>query len=386
MQYFTYRLTYLCALLLVTLAAWLPGQAVPLRQEPGFPAQGAANTNANLRAGPGTAFARVGGVKAGDVLEVVGCEAGCTWYKLDSGSWISAALVDLGGSLAAAAKAGPPAGAVAAQVTAITDGDTITVRMGGKEYKLRYILINTPETDQPLGAEATAANRALVLGKTVYLVKDVSETDRYGRLLRYVYLADGTFVNAELVRQGWAQVATFPPDVAKEAEMRAAQQEAAAAGRGLWSGGAGAAGGQGQRTGTAAVPPGPAATPAPPPAATPSLAAAATPSSAAPPVPASASGAGLLIVAVNKGEEYVDIRNLGAGAVDLGGWVLHSEKGSQDCALRGRIAPGETLRIYAMTGDGGFSCGFDSNIWNNSEPDAAVLWSPEGVAVSRYLE
>jgi endonuclease YncB( thermonuclease family) len=267
----------------------------------------------------------------------------------------------------------------AAQVVAITDGDTVTVRMGGKEYKLRYILINTPETDQPLGAEATAANRALVMGKTVYLVKDVSETDRYGRLLRYVYLADGTFVNAELVRQGWAQVATFPPDVAKEGEMRAAQQEATAAGRGLWAGGAGAAGGQGQHTGPAAVPqPGPAATPAQGPAA--------TPSPAASPAPAPASGAGLVIVAVNKRDEYVDIRNNGAAAVDLGGWVLHSEKGSQDCALRGRIAPGETLRVYAMTGDGGFNCGFDSNIWNNSEPDAAVLWSPEGAEVSRYLE
>jgi hypothetical protein len=243
--------------------------------------------------------------------------------------------------------------------------------MGGKEYKLRYILINTPETDQPLGAEATAANRALVMGKTVHLVKDVSETDRYGRLLRYVYLADGTFVNAELVRQGWAQVATFPPDVAKEGEIRAAQQEAAAAGRGLWAGGAGTAGGQGQRSGTAAVPqPGPAATPSP----------------AAPAAPASASGAGLVIVAVNKRDEYVDIRNNGAAAVDLGGWVLHSEKGSQDCALGGRMASGETLRIYAMTGDGGFSCGFDSNIWNNSEPDAAVLWSPDGTEVSRYLE
>jgi endonuclease YncB( thermonuclease family) len=370
MKHVIHRFCFLFVFLLVMLPAWLPAYASPVRQEPAFPAQGTANTNANLRAGPGTSFARVGGVTAGDSVEVVGCEAGCTWYKLANGSWISASLVDLGGSQAAASpQAGPPAGAVAAQVTAITDGDTITVRMGGKEYKLRYILINTPETDQPLGAEATAANRALVMGKTVYLVKDVSETDRYGRLLRYVYLADGTFVNAELVRQGWAQVATFPPDVSKEAEIRTAQQEAAAAGRGLWADGAAAAEVQGQRT--AAVPvPAPAATPAPAPQA----------------APASASGAGLVIVAVNKGDEYVDIRNNGAAAVDLTGWVLHSEKGSQDCALGGQIAAGQTLRIFAMTGAGGFNCGFDSNIWNNSQPDAAVLWSPDGAEVSRYLE
>jgi endonuclease YncB( thermonuclease family) len=63
----------------------------------------------------------------------------------------------------------------------------------------------------------------------------VSETDRFNRLLRYVFLADGTHVNAELVRQGYAQVATFPPDVSREAEMRAAEAEARMAGRGLWA-------------------------------------------------------------------------------------------------------------------------------------------------------
>ena len=86
----------------------------------------------------------------------------------------------------------------------------------------------------PYYSEATAANAALVANQTVNLVKDVNETDRYGRLLRYVYLADGTFVNQELVRQGYAQLATFPPDVAMEAQIRTAQQEAVAAGVGLW--------------------------------------------------------------------------------------------------------------------------------------------------------
>jgi len=122
-----------------------------------------------------------------------------------------------------------------ALVTKIVDGDTIDVLIDGQTHRVRYILINTPESGQPLYTEATEANRRLVAGQSVYLVKDVSETDRYQRLLRYVYLADGTFVNADLVRQGFAQVATFPPDVAKEQEMRAAQQEAIGAGRGLWS-------------------------------------------------------------------------------------------------------------------------------------------------------
>jgi micrococcal nuclease len=101
-----------------------------------------------------------------------------------------------------------------AQVTNIVDGDTIDVLINGAEYRVRYILVNTPERGELFYSEATAANAALVSGQTVTLVEDVSETDRYGRLLRYVYLADGTFVNEELVRQGYAQIATFPPDVA----------------------------------------------------------------------------------------------------------------------------------------------------------------------------
>src|SRR5690606_1715662 len=83
--------------------------------------------------------------------------------------------------------------------------------------------------------EATAKNRELVLGETVYLEKDVSETDRYNRLLRYVYLSDGTMVNEELVRLGFAQLATFPPDVKHETRIRAAQQEAIEDGLGLWA-------------------------------------------------------------------------------------------------------------------------------------------------------
>jgi len=364
---FRLRLTHAIAALCLSLLACLPAHA----QAPTFPSAGVVTTNANLRAGPGTTYARVGGVKAGDAVQVLSCNTGCTWYKLDGGQWIAASLVELGGASAPAAQAGPPAGAVAAQVTGITDGDTITVRMGGQDYKLRYILINTPEVDQPLAAEATAANRALVMGKTVYLLKDVSETDRYGRLLRYVYLADGTFVNAELVRDGWAQVATFPPDVTKETEIRAAQAEAMAAGRGLWAdGGAAAADNEGQRTTTVPIPAAATATPAPAP--------------TVQPAPAASDGGKLVIVAVDKRDEYVDIRNNGAAAVDLSGWVLRSEKGSQDCALGGSIAPGATLRIWAMTGEGRFNCGFDGNVWNNSEPDPAVLLSPDGGEVSRY--
>ena len=160
--------------------------------------------------------------------------------------------------LAALAGCGAPSAAVpgdeTAAVVAVIDGDTIDVLLRGQTQRVRYILVNSPEAGEPLGAAATAANRALVGGQIVTLVKDVSEIDRFGRLLRYVYLSDGVFVNAELVRQGYAQLATFPPDVAREAEIRAAQQAAIAAGRGIW----GMAGGAAQLCPGGQVPPDPA--------------------------------------------------------------------------------------------------------------------------------
>jgi len=100
-----------------------------------------------------------------------------------------------------------------AQVTRVVDGDTIEVSIGGTLYRVRYIGIDTPETvapDRPVGCygpEASAANKALVEGKTVTLEKDVSDVDQYGRLLRYVYVGS-TFVNAELVRQGGCVLTT----------------------------------------------------------------------------------------------------------------------------------------------------------------------------------
>lgn len=76
-----------------------------------------------------------------------------------------------------------------------------------------------------------------------------------------------------------------------------------------------------------------------------------------------------------------------AAEINLAGWTLRSEKGSQDCVLGGVIGPGQTLQIWAMSEDagrGGFNCGFGTNIWNNSEPDPAVLINPSGQEVSRW--
>ena len=203
--------------------------------------------------------------------------------------------------------AGSP-GLVEAQVVGVVDGDTIDVVINGRQYRIRYILVDTPEVSggvEPFGLEATEANRQLVEGKTVLLEKDVSETDRYGRLLRYVYVGE-LMVNEELLRRGMATVATFPPDVKYVDRFRAVEAEARAAGVGLW-------------------------------------AEQARPEPDGTPVPAQPSSGSLVIVDVNKHDEYVDVRNDSLSPVALAGWRLLSERGNQDCALGGSIEPGSNV-------------------------------------------
>ena len=121
-----------------------------------------------------------------------------------------------------------------ATVTRVIDGDTIVIATG---QRVRYIGIDTPEVYPQLeayGSEAWLANRKLVEGKKVRLERDVSETDKYGRLLRYVYV-DDTFVNAELVRQGLAEAKAYPPDTKYQDLLEQLESEARQAGRGMWA-------------------------------------------------------------------------------------------------------------------------------------------------------
>jgi len=120
------------------------------------------------------------------------------------------------------------------KVVRVIDGDTITIE---GNYRVRYIGIDTPETyprAETCGIEALEANQRLVAGKRVRLERDVSETDRYDRLLRYVYV-DNVFVNAELVKMGLARVVTYPPDTRHQAYLEEMEAEARRAGRGIWA-------------------------------------------------------------------------------------------------------------------------------------------------------
>jgi len=118
------------------------------------------------------------------------------------------------------------------RIVRVVDGDTVVIQ--GGEY-VRYIGIDTPEKGEPFYEEATACNRGLIEGKTVRLETDVTNRDRYDRLLRYVYVGD-LFVNLELVRQGYAEV--YPrelfPDNKHYDLLKQAEDEAKQAGRGIW--------------------------------------------------------------------------------------------------------------------------------------------------------
>ena len=105
---------------------------------------------------------------------------------------------------------------------------------------MRYIGVDAPgnfnptRRTEPFGRQASAFNQQLVDGKTVYLEKDVSDVDQFGRLLRYVWLQDGTMVNALLVEEGYAQVATYPPDVKYVDEFLRLEHIARQAERAMW--------------------------------------------------------------------------------------------------------------------------------------------------------
>ena len=124
-------------------------------------------------------------------------------------------------------------------VTNVVDGDTIDIEIDGITKRVRYIGVDTPERAQKGNVsecfymEATNRNKELVLGKTVTLVKDISEVDKYGRLLRYVYV-NGELINLKLIEEGYGRFVTFPPDVAKVPIFRDAERKSRNERIGLW--------------------------------------------------------------------------------------------------------------------------------------------------------
>lgn len=136
-----------------------------------------------------------------------------------------------------------PDGSAPAQVERVIDGDTVVVRIGKREERVRYIGVDTPETVKPntpvqcWGPAAHARNARLLAGAgaAVVLRFDRELRDRYGRLLAYVYRrADGLFVNAALVRDGAARTLEISPNTAHAGELARLEASARSAARGLW--------------------------------------------------------------------------------------------------------------------------------------------------------
>lgn len=143
---------------------------------------------------------------------------------------------------------------VKAQIVHVSDGDTVTARIGNNKYKIRMIGVDTPETVHPskpvgfYGKEASNFTKSQLSGREVYLEKDVSDTDRYYRSLRYIWLelpknlANPTFeevrdkmYNGILLRDGYGALATFPPNVKYLDYFRKLAQTAAREERGLYN-------------------------------------------------------------------------------------------------------------------------------------------------------
>jgi micrococcal nuclease len=265
-------------------------------------------------------------------------------------------------------------GAQVARVIRVIDGDTIEVEIEGQTFTVRYIGVDTPETVAPgqpvecFGPQASARNKELVVGRTVELEKDVSETDRYGRLLRYVYV-DGRMVNELLVAEGFAQVSTYPPDVKYVDRFLEAQRRAREQALGLWGA---CATGEAGPTGVA-VPP-----------------------------PTRVPGEGAASVVIDPScsqfnspgddnltatEEYVCFRNTGGAAATMTGWSVN------DFGVRHTyvfppfdLAAGAAMRLRsgcgANTASDLYWC-IDGAVWNNAG-DVVTLCDAVGNVVASY--
>lgn len=235
----------------------------------------------------------------------------------------------------------PPADGSTVKVIHVVDGDTVVLSDG---RRVRYIGLNTPEQGQPFYQEATEANRRLVEGKEAWLALDVQTRDQYGRTLAYLWVGE-QFVNLELLRQGYANAYTAPPNVRYSDLFLAAEAEARKAGIGLWA--------------PADVP--------------------------------------LRIVKIyydapgadadNPNGEWIEIINDGSDVVDLTGFTLKDEGNHLYTFPAVRLAAGQVLQLHSGRGTDSDHILFwglvGDAVWDN-EGDTAYLRDSHGRLIDRY--
>jgi micrococcal nuclease len=247
----------------------------------------------------------------------------------------------------------PPAGAERATVVRIIDGDTVEVEMmTGETEVTRLIGINTPESGECFSTESTIALAALVLDEVVTMTIDTSDRDQYDRLLRYIWLDRGVFVNEIMVRGGYAQARDYPPDSAHADLIARAQELARTGSLGIWAQDACGPAADADLRVIEVLPDPPGAD------------------------------------ADNLEGEWVDIVNAGSSEVAMKGWVLKDESSRHRYLFPEAfvLAPQAVVRV--RTG-----CGTDdaetlnwcngSAVWNNAG-DTAFLLDPNGNVVFYY--
>lgn len=256
-------------------------------------------------------------------------------------------------------------------VVKVVDGDTIDVNLDGKTERIRFIGLNTPETVDPrkpvecFGREASGKAGEIMAGQEVRLEADPSQGDRdkYGRLLRYVYLKDGTDVVLKLISDGYGYEYTYDLPYKNQDQYNKAEAEAREGGRGLWAPGVCVE-----------------ETEKPEPAAIPTA-------------PAAGSGEFTITNIFYDGvegrtepDEYVEIKNTG-GPANLKDYTLSDESGKTFTFPDFTLAGGQSVKVFTGCGTNTASalywCFTSSAIWNNSG-DTATLKAPGGGVGDNY--
>ena len=237
------------------------------------------------------------------------------------------------------------------KVVEVIDGDTIDVEINGEVFRLRYIGMDTPEMSDQFGEIAKEKNIELVYQKEITLIKDVSETDPYDRLLRYVFVGD-QFINYQLVLDGYATAKAYPPDTACNEFFSRSQLIAESNQIGIWE----------------------------------------VQESTITPVAGNTGKIQIVYIYYDtptekEPDEYVEITNVSQEEVNLSGWKLYDLKNHTFYFPNYTMQPGQTCRIYTNEYHEEY-CGFNygssgSAIWNNSGGDTATLKDNTGAIVDQ---